>query len=94
MKALAQKHAIGKPGQQIVPGDTLKRLLAFLFRADVGEKGDVLLSISGLVADCRNGEHLGEDATVLGAIPDFSGPMTAFNEVAPHVGVELLALTA
>ena len=85
MKAVAEEHAIGQSGEQVVPGDSLKCLLVLLLRSDVREEGDVLLRFSGLVADRRDGECLREDAAVLGAIPDFAGPVAAFDEIAPQL---------
>ena len=93
LQAIAKEHAIGQAGEQVVPGNPLEFPLVLLIRGDVREEGDILLRFTRSVAYGSDGEHLGEDAAIFGAIPDFAGPMAAFDEVTPHVGVELFALS-
>jgi hypothetical protein len=79
VQPIAEERAIRQTGKQVVLSEPLEGLLVFLLRGDVSEECDVLLCFPGFVAHGRDGERLGEDAAILAAIPDFAGPVAAFD---------------
>ena len=90
-----EKHAIGQPGQYIVPDPPLEGMQQLMLLTDVKAYGDITLDPSGDAVE--QGHHGAFDpiqAAVLGAIADYALPDASQGDGAPHSGKKLSGVDA